>query len=189
MVELNKDNITGTNTRNKKQLSPVKINIMYKVSSFIFSISILLLCSCNFSKGVKKDLSTGLSISYNGFTVEEAYLADGDGNRVSSNGITLGSKISVMASGVDYFEEKNGKVFPGCSILLTDKNKKEVLNLPDAFADMTGGTTAAEARLLRASVNTGDPMVVGETYHLHIRFYDKNNKDNEIVGDVDLLMK
>lgn len=155
----------------------------------LFTAVIFILCSCNFSKGVKKDLSTGLSISYNGFAVEDAYLADVDGNRISTNTINMGSKISVMASGVDYFEEKNGKVFPGCSILLTDKNKKEILNLADAFSGMTDGTTTAEARILRASLNTGDPMIAGETYHLHIRFYDKNNKDNEIVGDVDLLMK
>jgi predicted small secreted protein len=162
---------------------------MKRITVLAITVVCFSICSCNFSKGVKKDLSTGLSISYNGFAVEDAYLADGDGNRISSNTITMGSKVSVMASGVNYFEEKNGKVFPGCSILLTDKNKKEVLNLADAFSGMTDGTTAAEARLLRASVNTGDPMVAGETYHLHIRFFDKNKKDNEIAGDVDLLMK
>ena len=162
---------------------------MKRITVLAIAIVCISICSCNFSKGVKKDLSTGLSISYNGFAVEDAYLADGDGRRISNNNITMGSKVSVMASGVDYFEEKNGKVFPGCSILLTDKNKKEILNLADAFSGMTDGTTAAEARLLRASLNTGDPMIVGETYHLHIRFFDKNNKNNEIVGDVDLLMK
>jgi hypothetical protein len=162
---------------------------MKQISFFVWGILLFSITSCNFSKGVKKDLATGLSASYNGFTVSDMYLADGDGNRLGSNTITLGSKISVMASGVDYFEEKNGKVFPGCSILLTDKNKKEVLNLADAFSGMTDGTTAAEAKVLRASVNTGDPMVVGDTYHLHIRFFDKNKKDNEIVADVDILMK
>jgi predicted small secreted protein len=162
---------------------------MKKISFIILSIISLSTASCNFSKGVKKDLATGLSSTYNGFAVEDIYLADADGNRLASSTITLGSKISVMASGVDYFEEKNGKVFPGCRIILTDKNKKEVLNLPDAFADMTGGTTAAEAKLLRASLNTGDPMVAGETYHLNIQFFDKKKKENEIVADVDILMK
>lgn len=88
---------------------------------FLFSIS-----ACNFSKGVKKDLGTGLSSSYNGFAVDDIYLTDADGNRLAGNTITLGSKIGILATGVDYFAEKDGRVFPGCRILLTDKNKKEI---------------------------------------------------------------
>ena len=95
----------------------------------------------------------------------------------------------MVATGVDYFSEKEGKVFPGCSIILIDKNKKEILNLPDAFADMTNGTTEAEAKTLQASLNTGEPMIAGETYHLHVRFYDKNKKENEIVADVELVAR
>jgi hypothetical protein len=162
---------------------------MYK-QLFIAALFLsLVISSCSFSKGVKKDLATGLSTSYNGFTIEDIYLADANGNRLGENKITLGSKLAVVATGVDYFAEKEGKVFPGCSILLTDKAGKEILSLPDAFADMVNGTTESEAKVLQASLNTGDPMVVGETYHLSVRFFDKNKKENEIVAKVDLLMK
>jgi hypothetical protein len=154
-----------------------------------FAATVFFLCSCNFSKGVKKDLGTGLSSVYNGFTVDDIYLVDTEGNRLNSNAIALGSKISVVASGVDYFTEKDGKVFPGCRIVLTDKNNKDILNLPDAFASMTEGTSSTDARVLRASISTGNPMVVGETYHLNVQFFDKNNKENLIVSNVDLLMK
>jgi hypothetical protein len=141
---------------------------------FIALVLILINCiSCSYSKGVKKDISTGLTTAYNGFTIQDIYLTDADGNRLSSNSITLGSKIAVIASGVNNFVQKEGHVFPGCNIILTDKSNKEILNLPDAFADMPNGTTAAEATILKASLNTGDPMAVGSTYHLHIRFYDK----------------
>lgn len=149
---------------------------------FIFS-------SCNYSKGIKKDLATGLSASYNGFSIDDAYLTDANDKRLANNKISLGTPLAVVVTGVDNFVETNGKVFPGCTILLTDKAGKEILNLPDAFADMKEGTTAAEAKQLQAKLNTGDPMVVGETYHLYVRFYDKNKKENEIVADVDLLMK
>ena len=155
-------------------------------SAILFS---LIFSSCNFSKGVKKDLSTGLSASYNGLALEDIYLTDAKGNRLSNNQISLGSKLDVVATGVDYFVEKDGKVFPGCSILLTDKTGKEILNLPDAFAEMKEGAIIAEAKTLQASLNTGDPMLVGETYHLSVRFFDKNKKENEIVANVDLLMK
>ncbi len=162
---------------------------MYKqlfYAAFFFS---LVISSCSFSKGVKKDLATGLSTSYNGLTIDDIYLADGNVKRLGDNKITMGSKIAIIATGVDYFAEKDGKVFPGCSILLTDKSGKEILNLPDAFADLVNGTTVSEAKVLQASLTTGDPMVVGETYHLNVRFFDKNKKENEIVAKVDLLMK
>ncbi|PKP13920.1 MAG: hypothetical protein CVU08_02865 [Bacteroidetes bacterium HGW-Bacteroidetes-3] len=145
--------------------------------------------SCQYSEGVKIDMATGLSTSYNGLTIDDIYLADENGNRLGDNKIIMGSKLAIVATGVDYFMEKDGKVFPGCNILLTDKTGEEILNLPDAFAEMVNGTTASEAKILQASLNTGDPMIVGETYHLYVRFYDKNKKENEIMANVDLLMK
>ena len=157
---------------------------MYLLLNFIFILS-----SCQFSKGVKKDLNTGMTSSYNGFSLDDVYLANENGNRLSDNKIILGSKVLVLVTGVDYFSEKNGKVFPGCRIILTDKNNKEILNLPDAFVDMVNGTTTAQAKTLQASLNTGEPMVAGETYHLNVRFYDKNKKENEIVCKVDLVLK
>ena len=162
---------------------------MKKNRFLLFLVAVVISFSCNFSKGVKKDLSTGLSSSYNGFGIADIYLTDASGTRLNNNKITLGSKIAIVATGVDYFETKDGKVFPGCRIILTDKNKKEVLNLPDAFTDMPNGIAVAEAKTLQASLNTGAPMVVGETYHLAIRFFDKNKAENEIIADVDILMK
>jgi len=154
----------------------------------IFFLIPIIISSCNFSKGVKKDLSTGLSASYNGFSIDDIYLAKEE-LRLNSNIISLGSKINITVTGVNNFAEKNGKVFPGCTIILTDKAGKEILNLPDAFADMVNGTTAAEAKTLLATLTTGDPMVAGETYHLKTRFFDKNKKENEIIADIDLLVK
>jgi hypothetical protein len=150
--------------------------------------SVLLLSSCNFSKGVKKDLSTGLSTSYNGFAVEDMYLTV-DANKLSSNKIILGKEISVVASGVENYVEKDGKVFPGCSILLTDRAGKEILNLADAFADMKDGVKSSKAGMLNAVINTGNPMVAGETYHLKTRFYDKLKKESEIISDIDIVMQ
>ena len=146
-------------------------------------------CSGGFSKGVKKDLTTGLSASYNGFALEDIYLTDAKGNKLSDNKISLGTPLAIEAAGIENFVEKDGKVFPGCTIVLTDKAGKEILNLPDAFAEMKAGTTPAESKVLQASLNTGSPMLIGETYHLKVRFFDKNKKESEIVSNVDLMMK
>jgi len=161
------------------------------MSKAIFYSLMLALCifsSCNFSKGVKKDLNTGLSASYNGFGIDDIYLAS-EGQKLNSNAVTMGSKINITVTGVENFVIKDGKVYPGCTISLTDKTGKGILNLPDAFSDMTDGTTDAEAKTLQASLNTGDPMAVGETYHLNVRFFDKNKKESEIVANVSLVMK
>ena len=158
----------------------------------LFFFSLLSICfvliSCQFSKGVKKDLNTGLSASYNGLAVDDIFLTDENGNRLIKNEFEVGAKVWVVASGVDYFTEKEGKVFPGCQIMLTDRNKNEILNLPDAFAGMAAGTPAAQAKTLQAKLSTGEPMVSGETYHLLVRFYDKKDREKDIVSNVDLKM-
>ncbi len=160
-----------------------------QVKNFLFGSIMFSLCSCSggFSKGVKKDLSTGLTSSYNGFAVEDIYLAVDD-NKLSTNKITLGKQIELIADGVDYYQVKDGKVNPGCRIILTDKAGKEILNMPDAFAEQPA-LDKTKAAALRAIVTTGSPMQVGESYHLNVRFFDKNKTESEIVSDVDLIMK
>jgi len=158
-------------------------------SPFLFIIILLLvLCSCNFSKGVKKDLTTGLSATYNGFVIDDIFLSTDEG-RLNSNTIAIGAKVYVTATGVENFVLKNSNAFPGCTIILTDKTGKEILNLPDAFSYMNEGIPSSEAKTLQGQLNTGDPMIVGETYHLKVRFYDKNKTENELVANVDLKMK
>jgi hypothetical protein len=160
-----------------------------KIKKILFTCILFTLCSCSgsFSKGVKKDLSTGLTSSYNGFAVEDIYLAVDD-NKLSTNKIALGKKVELIADGVDYYQLKDGKVNPGCRIILTDKAGKEILNLPDAFAEQAA-LDKAKAASLKATLTTGSPMLAGETYHLNVRFFDKNKKENEIVSDVDLVMQ
>jgi hypothetical protein len=161
---------------------------MYKLFFYFTILFFSIFNSCNYSKGVKKDFNTGLSASYNGFAINDIYLTTGE-KRLSNNKISLGQKIFLTATDIDNFIEINGKVFPGCTIILTDKTGKEILNLPDAFSEMINGTTKAEAKTLQATLTTGEPMVVGETYHLNVRFYDKNKKENEINANVDLVVQ
>lgn len=160
-----------------------------KKNQFLIAAIALALYSCSggFSKGIKKDLSTGLSTSYNGFSLDDIYLTV-DGNKINSNNVMLGKEIVVVANGVENYEGKDGKVFPGCTILLTDKAGKQILNIPDAFAELKDGFESERAAVLNATINTGNPMIVGETYHLKTRFYDKLNKENEILSEVDLVM-
>jgi hypothetical protein len=95
----------------------------------------------------------------------------------------------VLAKGVENFTIEDGKVFPGCHILVTDKNNKELLNLPDAFANLDKGMAAEDAKNMKGIIYTGEPMAVGESYHLKVRFFDKKNTATEILANVDITMK
>lgn len=164
---------------------------MKKAVLFIVGVQVVMLLSaCNFSKGVKKDLSTGLTTSYNGLSIEDVYLAeDEESNKVSTNTLALGSKILIVVTGVGNYTLKDGKVFPGCTIILKDSAGKEILNLPDAFADQKDGLPEKEASTLKATLTTGDPMVVGQKYHFSAVFFDKLKKESTIATSVDVIMK
>jgi len=163
---------------------------MFKLLFFLLLAGSIAGCSGGISKGVKKDLTTGLSTSYNGFSVEDVYLAAGDKDtRVHTNEVGLNSSVAVLATGVENFTALNGKVYPGCTIILSDKAGKELLHLDDAFADLKDGTTVETSKVLRAQLTTGAPMLAGETYHLKTRFFDKKKKESEIVSSVDILIK
>jgi hypothetical protein len=161
---------------------------MMRITGTLLLIA-LMFTACKFSKGFKKDLSTGLSASYNGFSIKDAFLTGSNDEKLTSNTVPLGEKISIVVTGVDNYYIEKGKVFPGCTIILKDKTGKELLKLPNAFAHLLNGQPIAEANTLKAIITTGEPMVAGETYHLEARFYDVYNKENSIVTNVDLLMK
>lgn len=153
-------------------------------------ILLFLFTSCNFSKGVKADLATGLSASYNGFAIDDIYLSEGEeGKKISSNKVTLGTQVNILVTGVANYKEENGIVFPGCSMILTDSAGTELLNVADLFSDRTSGFPKAEATTLRAKLTTGEPMAIGKTYKLKCRFYDKKNTESEIIAKVDLVIK
>ncbi|WP_127124602.1 hypothetical protein [Pseudoflavitalea rhizosphaerae] len=152
-------------------------------------LALLFSASCNFSQGVKKDLNTGLTTHYKGFRIDDSYLEDESGNKISSNKVDMGTTLFIIANGVTNYKEKNGRVYPGCKIVLTDASGKELLNLPDAFADMKDGFNPEEATKLSARLSTGDPMQKGSNYNLKATFFDKENKENLIVSEVKLEMK
>lgn len=162
------------------------------MKDFFYIMAILCLISCeggSFSKGIKKDLNTGLTSNYNGLSVDDVYLSDAKGNKLENNKITLGNEIMIIANGVENYKLENGKAYPGCTILLTDKNKNEIINLQDAFSDLKDGLPPEQATELKAILTTGNPMMAGEKYQLYVHFYDKKNTTSGISSTVEILIK
>lgn len=152
----------------------------------LFAVSIGL-SACNFSAGTKKDLGTGLSYSYNGFTVDQVLLAGPDNLAMSNNEVALNTKIAIVAQGLANYQMKDDKAFPGLMLSVTDKDGTEVLGAKDLFS-ATEGYSADDASVLRGTVTIGDPMKQGETYHVKMRIWDKNKTDNELTVEVDLVV-
>lgn len=136
-----------------------------------------LACNGKFSKGIKKDLMTGLSVTYDGFTIDEAVLLDSNGQTLSSNQVGLESKIKIKITGLDGFHAINGQVFPGASILVTDTNQVAILDEKELFSEYDStGCSIEDSRTITLSVTVGDPMQEGNLYIWKSRVWDKKGK-------------
>lgn len=156
------------------------------IISFSLFISAFFFTGCEFSAGVKKDFNTGLSSSYKGLGAGNIFLAKADDSPLENNEVVLGSKVKIVADEVTNFKEINGKVYPGCSILLIGPANDSVLYVPDAYQDLAEGKLANEASYLTASLNSGDPMQANAIYLLKVRFYDKQDTTHFIKAECPL---
>ena len=159
---------------------------MKKLFPLIFLVALAI--SCDFSKGVKKDLATGLSVSYNGFRIDEIYLVGPDNKAVSTNEVPMNSQVSIVVQGIENYELKDGKAFPGLMLTVTDSQGTAVIDEMDLLAG-GNGYPPSDAAILRGTVTVGTPMKSGETYHVRMRIWDKNKKESEINAEVDIVVK
>lgn len=147
---------------------------MKNIDTVLSIIVIAVLSSC--SVGVNKDLLTGLSYSYKGLSVEDAYLSV-DNKKYTSNEIEYGKKVFVVLTGVQGYKLSNGKVKIGCRINVADSEGNVVLSNEDAFASLSEeGYDPAEAEVLNASLTVGTPLEVGKEYDWEVLFWDKNGE-------------
>ncbi len=162
---------------------------MKKTVHLITALTILLAYSCNFSVGTEKDFATGLSFQYKGFRVEHVSLIDSASQKLSSNQIPFNSRIGFLVSGLSNFTIKDGLVFPGMTVEITDGQGVPVVGAsPDLFAQ-TSGFSPTEASVLLGSAMIGTPMKQGESYHLKTHVWDKNNEANILDAEVEIIVK
>lgn len=161
---------------------------MRKINYSLLVACFLVLWACNFSVGTKKDFVTGLSYSYNGFSVDEVLLVGSDNIAMSNNEVQLGTKVAIVAQGLTNYEMKDNRAFPGLMLSVTDKKGLFIINEADLFAE-SEGYAATDAAILRGAVTIGNPMKSGETYHLKMRVWDKNKPENELTAEVDIVVK
>jgi len=160
------------------------------LSALAFGLAIIVLAGCNFSVGTKKDFNTGLKVSYNGFAIDNAYLVNAAGKPLNTNKIPLDSGFAIQVTGVENYTLKNGKAYPGCELQIWDNTGKSLGTAPDLMADIAkNGLEPRVATVLSATLTLHEPFKRGQTYRIAARFFDKENKKNEIKTDVNVVLK
>lgn len=160
---------------------------MKKIFNLFLATGMLMFSACNFSVGTKKDLTTGLAISYNGFTIEEVVLVGPDNTILNTNEVNLNTKVAIVAQGLGNYTLKDDKAYPGLALSVTGKGGEVIINEADLFAD-TDGYSAVDASVLRGTITVGNPMKAGETYQVKMRVWDKNKPESELTAEVDLVV-
>jgi len=154
-----------------KQIAQSKLKAS-KLAAIAILSGIIILNSCGMPNvGVKKDMSSGLTTTYTGITMESAALIMND-QEIHHNNIPLGQSFLVVNENVKGLVEKDGKVSIGCLLLISDENGNKVLNEADLFKgnDLYNKN---DVKLLRCTVNTGQPMEKEKKYDVVVRFWDK----------------
>lgn len=140
------------------------------IAAFVFLS--FMSCNTHVSVGVKKDLSTGLTASYHNIEPEKVMLVMNN-EVLNHTDIPLGESFQIINDNVKGLKEKDGKISVGCSLIIKDKNGKELLNEPDLLKG-EAGIFSKDITYLKCTVNTGEPMQWEETYAVNVTFWDKN---------------
>jgi hypothetical protein len=124
--------------------------------------------------GIMKDFNTGLVTNYSGIEPEEVFLVMND-EKLGHPDIPIGESFMVINNKVKGLVEKDGKVSVGCSLVLSDKNGKKLIDEADLFKG-NDVIDKNSAEYLRCTINTGEPMEWEEKYNVQVTFWDKYGK-------------
>ena len=142
---------------------------------------IILTFGCNHKMGFKKNLETGLSATYKYIEPDKLLMVMND-EVINHTDIPIGEKFIIVNDGVDGLVSKNGKVKVGCYLKIADQAGNTLLEEKDLFAN-NDEFLAKDARMLKCTVTTGEPMKWEENYMVSVSFWDKQGKgriDNKV---------
>lgn len=138
-------------------------------------VIVVLVSACNtpvVNVGIKKDFNTGMSSSYSGMEPEKVFLVMNN-EVLNHTDIPIGESFLVINDGIKGMQAKDGKVKVGCSLSITDQQGKVLLTEKDLFAGHDE-FEEKDAKMLKCTVSTGEPMKWEEKYNVSVIFWDKN---------------
>ncbi len=158
----------------KRKQQPAFANRIKIAATVLAVLTTVLALSCKAPvvTGIKKDFNTGLSTSYTAMEPEKAFIVMNN-EVLNHTDIPLGESFLIVNDNIKGLQEKNGKVNVGCSLQIADAAGKLLLDEKDLFAGHDE-FDAKEAKMLKCTVNTGEPMRWEEKYNVTVVFWDKN---------------
>jgi hypothetical protein len=158
------------------------------VGSFVIILllsAILFSCQAQSLAGIKKDFSTGLIATYKNIEPGEVLLVMNDGV-LNHTDIPIGESFLLINKNIKGLIEKNDKVSVGCSLTISDKKGKKILEAADLFKG-NDIFNKKDVAYLKCTVSTGEPMQWEENYDVLATFWDKYGT-GKIVNKVTIRM-
>ncbi|MBC7850009.1 MAG: hypothetical protein H7Y31_09735 [Chitinophagaceae bacterium] len=171
-------------TRTKRKFNFFK-PVRWATLVLLFCTALLYACNGQTVKGVKKDFTTGLTATYSHIEPGKVLLVMND-EELNHTDIPIGESFLLINKNVKGLKERNGKVSVGCSLVITDKKGKKILDAPDLFKGKDV-FLKKDVSLLKCTVNTGEPMEWEEKYDVVATFWDKYG-NGRIVNKVKIRM-
>lgn len=145
-----------------------------KAHPILYVTPIIILTSCNFSRSVHKDLTTGMVTRGNGLSCQETELFAGN-EKAAGNTFSYGERIRVEFNGIEGFERINEHAFPGMSLTVLENKGDTVLAYGDLYSDLVDGTPGSPL-LLKADLVLADPIHSDRDYTLMLDIRDKKGE-------------
>lgn len=159
--------------QNKKIARSIAISWMYVVPVFHYISLAVLLTACDQQKksGIIKDFDTGLTANYRGMQPASVFLVMNN-EVLGHTDIPIGESFQLVNEGIEGMIERDGYVSAGCSLKISDKKGKTLMEVKDLFTGKDLFKKEAATRL-RCTINTGAPMEWEEHYNVQVVFWDK----------------
>lgn len=138
---------------------------------FFAFLIIFITFACDTKKSVHKDLITGLSTEGDGLSCEEVTILSDD-KSVQRSSFYFGEEITINFKNIEGFKGKDGKIFPGMSIVISDKNNDTIIKSDDAYQKYSEGISLSPV-ILKSELTLARPIHSGKNYSLSINIWDK----------------
>jgi len=143
-------------------------------TTLILFFLFLVLNSCNFSKSVKKDLTSGLSSTGNNISCEDVYLTVNN-ERTTRNLFIYGETFFLNFSDVKGFTKENGNVFPEMNLVVVNPAGDTVMQTNDLMSKYADGMNYSPL-LLTADLTLAAPIKSKAEYTVFVNIWDRKGK-------------
>jgi|GEM_PF-2090655 len=127
----------------------------------------------------------GIKTTMNGLSCPRIYILSN--GPLLTNKVKEGQKLDFVFNGMEGYQvQDDSTATVGASVIVRNKAGENVMEYADIFKDY-GPVSATDAKVIKADLTIGKPILPGQTYTWIVRIFDKsNNKSLESSVDIDV---